>query len=134
MGTLLSLFGAAPETVSVALAEHQTLNDTVLGYLQAKEWTVVASDASLHTLKVLSAVPHFLSAVSAAYEKKKKTESSGMGRVSSAELCSICYAAAMDTRFDPCGHTSCADCIQRHLLNSKRCFFCNADITGTTKM
>eukprot|EP00741_Cyanophora_paradoxa_P016509 tig00020927_g15940.t1 len=45
-------------------------------------------------------------------------------------VCSICYASPEDTSFEPCGHRSCHRCIQRHLLNAKRCFFCNAEITA----
>eukprot|EP00898_Chlorokybus_atmophyticus_P004629 jgi/Chlat1/5167/Chrsp33S05151 len=44
------------------------------------------------------------------------------------ELCSICYANDEDTKFEPCGHTSCRRCISRHLLNNQRCFFCNAEV------
>ncbi len=46
----------------------------------------------------------------------------------SAEFCPICYAAAIDTQFVPCGHNSCHTCIKRHLLNSNKCFYCNAPI------
>jgi len=46
----------------------------------------------------------------------------------SEEFCPICYAAPIDTRFEPCNHRSCNKCIQRHLLNSQKCFFCNAII------
>lgn len=40
--------------------------------------------------------------------------------------CCICYASDADSQFVPCSHISCFGCISRHLLNCKRCFFCNA--------
>lgn len=43
-------------------------------------------------------------------------------------LCSICYAYPLNATFSPCQHRSCTGCIKRHLLNSQKCFFCNAEI------
>lgn len=43
--------------------------------------------------------------------------------------CCICYASDSDAQFEPCHHRSCLGCITRHLLNSQRCFFCNATVT-----
>lgn len=40
------------------------------------------------------------------------------------QLCTICYAHAARTRFVPCGHRSCAQCIQRQMLAAPTCFFC----------
>jgi len=45
-------------------------------------------------------------------------------------LCPICCAQVMNARFDPCGHTSCLRCITRNLLNSDRCFYCNAQVVA----
>lgn len=42
--------------------------------------------------------------------------------------CCICYTCEPDARFKPCHHISCHGCITRHLLNSTRCFFCNATV------
>ncbi|XP_043487936.1 E3 ubiquitin-protein ligase RNF123-like isoform X1 [Polistes fuscatus] len=39
-------------------------------------------------------------------------------------LCTICYAYLKNTKFIPCGHMTCHLCINRHLLNTKECFFC----------
>mmetsp|Transcript_873 Transcript_873/g.3210 ORF Transcript_873/g.3210 Transcript_873/m.3210 type:complete len:1103 (-) Transcript_873:22-3330(-) len=44
------------------------------------------------------------------------------------DLCPICCAMPMDTEFVPCLHRSCGRCIERHLLDNERCFFCNADV------
>ncbi|XP_026320005.1 E3 ubiquitin-protein ligase RNF123-like [Hyposmocoma kahamanoa] len=49
-------------------------------------------------------------------------------------LCTICYARPADTAFVPCGHHSCRACIMQHLLNSKQCFFCKADIDSTREI
>ena len=43
-------------------------------------------------------------------------------------LCSICYGYDIDTVFIPCNHRSCNQCITRHLLDNKKCFFCNTEI------
>ncbi|XP_021274649.1 E3 ubiquitin-protein ligase RKP [Herrania umbratica] len=43
-------------------------------------------------------------------------------------MCCICYACEADAQFAPCSHRSCFGCITRHLLNCKRCFFCNATV------
>jgi hypothetical protein len=45
-------------------------------------------------------------------------------------LCTICYSAAADTTILPCKHITCRVCIDRHLCNSAKCFFCNTPITG----
>ena len=37
------------------------------------------------------------------------------------DLCTICYAGALDTTMLPCKHRSCFRCISRHLLNEKKC-------------
>lgn len=49
------------------------------------------------------------------------------------EECPICYANPVNTTFVPCNHRSCGSCIERHLLNEKKCFFCKADITAIRK-
>lgn len=48
--------------------------------------------------------------------------------------CCICYACDCDAFFEPCHHRSCLGCITRHLLNSQRCFFCNAKVTAVTRV
>ena len=46
------------------------------------------------------------------------------------EECPICYSNPVNTTFIPCNHRSCNECIERHLLNNKQCFFCKADIVA----
>ncbi|KAJ4732688.1 E3 ubiquitin-protein ligase RKP [Rhynchospora pubera] len=48
--------------------------------------------------------------------------------------CCICYNGESNALFEPCHHRSCFGCISRHLLNSQRCFFCNATVTSVTKV
>lgn len=44
------------------------------------------------------------------------------------DMCTICYAYPVAATFKPCNHQSCRACIDRHLLNSRECFFCKAKI------
>ncbi|KAL1463499.1 hypothetical protein WDU94_015246 [Cyamophila willieti] len=43
--------------------------------------------------------------------------------------CAICYNYENSTKFEPCGHESCKSCINHHLLNTRRCFFCKTPIS-----
>ncbi|KAF5769462.1 putative transcription factor C2H2 family [Helianthus annuus] len=43
-------------------------------------------------------------------------------------VCCICYRCEADAKFLPCTHVSCFGCINRHLINCERCFFCNATV------
>ncbi|XP_011305831.1 E3 ubiquitin-protein ligase RNF123 [Fopius arisanus] len=45
------------------------------------------------------------------------------------DTCIICYAYPNGATFKPCNHKSCRVCIDRHLLNSRECFFCKTTIT-----
>ncbi|XP_071735461.1 E3 ubiquitin-protein ligase RKP [Rutidosis leptorrhynchoides] len=44
------------------------------------------------------------------------------------KVCCICYSCEADAKFLPCTHISCFGCINRHLINCERCFFCNAPV------
>ncbi|KAF7990939.1 hypothetical protein HCN44_000744 [Aphidius gifuensis] len=44
------------------------------------------------------------------------------------DTCIICYAYSTGAVFKPCNHRSCRVCIERHLLNSRECFFCKTII------
>eukprot|EP01062_Namystynia_karyoxenos_P052117 TRINITY_DN4141_c0_g1_i2.p1 TRINITY_DN4141_c0_g1~~TRINITY_DN4141_c0_g1_i2.p1 ORF type:complete len:1299 (+),score=418.45 TRINITY_DN4141_c0_g1_i2:80-3976(+) len=82
-----------------------------LAYLQSDDFAAAIADA--HTAWQAARVPtRRNSGVSAADDS----------------LCPICVVAETDAVFVPCGHESCTECIQRHLLNSRRCFFCNAQV------
>lgn len=43
-------------------------------------------------------------------------------------LCSICYACPIDTKYIPCGHTSCRICAERQLIQNPTCPLCRAHI------
>ncbi|KAF5765376.1 putative transcription factor C2H2 family [Helianthus annuus] len=53
--------------------------------------------------------------------QKEETESDD-------NVCCICYTCEADAKFLPCTHVSCFGCINRHLINCERCFFCNATV------
>ncbi|GBP36125.1 E3 ubiquitin-protein ligase RNF123 [Eumeta japonica] len=72
-----------------------------------------------------------LTALETAFEGLREAALARSGGSSSTQsdlLCTICYARAADTKFLPCGHYSCRACIMQHLLNSKQCFFCKAEV------
>lgn len=84
-----------------------------------------SEDVTVDELKALEAVMARLRLAKDAIVKSKSPGSSG---AQSDLLCTICYARPADTGFVPCGHHSCRACIMQHLLNSKQCFFCKAEI------
>ena len=88
-------------------------------------------------------------------EVRKSTDTA---TVEDDDLCPICYADKISTRFEPCQHrfaiycvprsfptsqlkifflficSSCNLCITRHLLNESDCFFCKTKITSLVKI
>ncbi|CAH1436824.1 unnamed protein product [Lactuca virosa] len=59
----------------------------------------------------------------------KRVSYEGGGEAESDEnVCCICYSCEADAKFLPCTHVSCFGCINRHLINCERCFFCNATV------
>ncbi|GBG60376.1 hypothetical protein CBR_g4334 [Chara braunii] len=58
--------------------------------------------------------------------RNKRLQALGPLEGEEVEVCTICCWMDIDTIFLPCKHRSCRRCISRHLLNNKRCFFCNA--------
>ncbi|CAH3950613.1 unnamed protein product [Pieris brassicae] len=85
----------------------------------------VPDDVKKEELKALEAA---IDQLRSARDNYLKTRSPGSSGAQSDLLCTICYARPADTAFVPCGHHSCRACIMQHLLNSKQCFFCKADI------
>ncbi|XP_073962464.1 E3 ubiquitin-protein ligase RNF123-like isoform X2 [Choristoneura fumiferana] len=81
-------------------------------------------DVTFEELNALEAVIHQLRTAKDALEK-----SPGSSGAQSDLLCTICYARPADTAFVPCGHHSCRACVMQHMLNSKQCFFCKAEIS-----
>ena len=58
--------------------------------------------------------------------------------------CSLCLTNNVDTYFNPCGHTTCDDCLKKlrdeniHELNTLnqelKCPFCRKDVYDTKKL
>ncbi|CAH2057146.1 unnamed protein product, partial [Iphiclides podalirius] len=88
-------------------------------------------DVTVDELKSLEAV---IGRLRVAREAVAKISSPGSSGTQSDLLCTICYARPADTAFMPCGHHSCRPCIMQHLLNSKQCFFCKADIESVREI
>ncbi|XP_072990880.1 E3 ubiquitin-protein ligase RKP [Typha latifolia] len=96
-------------------------------YLLGYNWNnVLRGDASLARLAQLGEFSNYL--------RCRTEEVEGRGELSPGTSedgennCCICYNSVSDALFEPCHHRSCFGCIRRHLLNSHRCFFCNATV------
>eukprot|EP01134_Creolimax_fragrantissima_P002469 CFRG2469T1 len=73
----------------------------------------------------------FLADLASAHASKVNTNGENVGAEDDdedANTCSICYTFPLNTTFLPCRHQSCQQCITRHLLNSRACFFCKDEI------
>eukprot|EP00997_Jenningsia_sp_PLL12_P010875 NODE_8258_length_418_cov_3.355014_g7390_i0.p2 GENE.NODE_8258_length_418_cov_3.355014_g7390_i0~~NODE_8258_length_418_cov_3.355014_g7390_i0.p2 ORF type:complete len:115 (+),score=40.24 NODE_8258_length_418_cov_3.355014_g7390_i0:28-345(+) len=72
--------------------------------------------------------PQLLDLLQRAHQSRSRKNSQVDSEEDDETLCPICCTSPPDAEFVPCGHTSCMACVDRHLLNSRRCFFCNAEI------
>ncbi|XP_052759177.1 E3 ubiquitin-protein ligase RNF123-like [Galleria mellonella] len=88
-------------------------------------------DVTVNEMKALEIV---VDRLRVAREVAVRARSPGSSGAQSDLLCTICYARPADTAFVPCGHHSCRACIMQHLLNSKQCFFCKANIDTVTEI
>ncbi|KAJ3673347.1 hypothetical protein LUZ60_006721 [Juncus effusus] len=102
-------------------------------YLLDFNWSNIlrGGDASIGKLAQLQELSGFFLTLS-------ESVGSETGQVAACEdsednVCCICYNGGSDALFEPCRHRSCFGCITRHLLNSHRCFFCNATVTAVTR-
>ncbi|PKA56782.1 E3 ubiquitin-protein ligase RKP [Apostasia shenzhenica] len=98
-------------------------------YLLGYNWRkALGGDASLVKLAQLEKFSSYLRSRIAVSEG---LEDSNVGPAEDDDdsRCCICYASDCNAQFQPCRHRSCFGCISRHLLNSERCFFCNATVT-----
>ncbi|XP_013149317.1 PREDICTED: E3 ubiquitin-protein ligase RKP-like [Papilio polytes] len=86
------------------------------------------------TTEELAALEAVVSRLRVARDAVVKVSSPGSSGTQSELLCTICYARPADTAFVPCGHHSCRPCIMQHLLNSKQCFFCKAEIESVREI
>ncbi len=132
LGVLLCLFREQNPAVPAALSEQATLSEAILSFLETTKWhETLPPRASDETAPWMALLPRLVADTRALLAARNAR---GLKRIDSLEVCPICYAEAIDTRFLPCQHTSCSDCITRHLLNSRRCFFCNAEVEKTEPM
>lgn len=90
---------------------------------RAARSTITAEDVTL--------VTRFVDAVTEVHEAGL---ASPMEEDGDDDLCPICCAMPLDTEFLPCQHRSCERCIERHLLDNDRCFFCNANVKEVRKL
>uniref|UniRef100_I1QCE7 RING-type E3 ubiquitin transferase n=2 Tax=Oryza glaberrima TaxID=4538 RepID=I1QCE7_ORYGL len=134
---------------SSSTSGHRELNDVItvftsmdcpatihfgLQYLLSYNWSnVLRGDASLAKLAQLEEFSHYFMHITMSADGN---EEQGFSTASNEEEdnCCICYNSDSDTTFEPCHHRSCYGCITRHLLNSQRCFFCNAVVTSVTRI
>ncbi|XP_048484342.1 uncharacterized protein LOC105380983 isoform X4 [Plutella xylostella] len=86
------------------------------------------------SLEEMAALEEVVSRLRGAKEAAARTASPPSSGAQSDLLCTICYARPADTAFVPCGHHSCRSCILQHLLNSKQCFFCKAEIDSVKEI
>eukprot|EP00262_Sarcandra_glabra_P006517 TRINITY_DN18852_c0_g1_i1.p1 TRINITY_DN18852_c0_g1~~TRINITY_DN18852_c0_g1_i1.p1 ORF type:complete len:1277 (+),score=188.71 TRINITY_DN18852_c0_g1_i1:281-4111(+) len=93
-------------------------------YLLNYNWGgVLRGDPSLARLSQLE---KFASSLRSRTEAGDKSGFNKGTKEEEESYCCICYSRETDSHFEPCRHKSCFGCISRHLLNSQRCFFCNA--------
>ncbi|KAG2646950.1 E3 ubiquitin-protein ligase RKP-like [Panicum virgatum] len=130
-------------------SEHRELNDVIavfasmdcpatihfgLQYLLSYNWSnVLRGDASLAKLAQLEEFSHYFRRITVAVDGVED-RSLNTGDEEEDDTCCICYNCDSDATFQPCHHRSCFGCISRHLLNSQRCFFCNAVVTSVTRI
>merc|ERR1712062_272296 len=84
--------------------------ESVLGKLENSNKDGEVSDDEIAECR------EFMNAVKVAVEKDKENANE-MEEDVEGELCNICYTFVIDRVFEPCQHTSCDQCISRHLLN-----------------
>jgi Kip1 ubiquitination-promoting complex protein 1 len=105
-----------------------------LQYLLSYNWSnVLRGDASLAKLAQLEEFSHYFRRITMAVDGEED-HSLNTGDEEEDDTCCICYNCDSDATFQPCHHRSCFGCISRHLLNSQRCFFCNAVVTSVTRI
>nr|CAB3455025.1 unnamed protein product [Digitaria exilis] len=140
---------ANAEFFDISTSEHRELNDVIavfasmdcpatihfgLQYLLSYNWSnVLRGDASLAKLAQLEEFSHYFRRITMAVDDEED-RSKKMGDEEEDDTCCICYNCDSDATFQPCHHRSCFGCISRHLLNSQRCFFCNAVVTSITRI
>ncbi|EDQ85240.1 uncharacterized protein MONBRDRAFT_29379 [Monosiga brevicollis MX1] len=138
-GALMSLAEASPDTVT-ATAQSPQLSPELMTQLE-QFYTEFAERLDAGSGERLAT---YLSALRRKHlqhcqeQQRIQRERQESGLLSSddddEDLCPICYATPQEVTFEPCGHRSCEMCIQRHLLNSTKCFFCNEPVKSARAM
>lgn len=139
VGIILNLIDAS------ANSKNEELNDVIdvfasmdcpatvhcgFQYLLSYNWgNVLRGDASLTKLAQLEEFSKYIRSRADAVDDRRAL-GVGLEEGDGENCCCICYACDSDALFEPCHHRSCLGCITRHLLNSPRCFFCNAPVTN----
>jgi Kip1 ubiquitination-promoting complex protein 1 len=143
VGIILNLMECSNKT------EHRELHDVMevfasmdcpatihfgLQYLLSYNWSnVLRGDASVAKLARLEEFSQYFRHITMAVNGKEE-HNLNSGDEDEDDTCCICYNCDSDATFQPCHHKSCFGCISRHLLNSQRCFFCNAVVTSVTRI
>uniref|UniRef100_A0A6V7QWM5 RING-type domain-containing protein n=1 Tax=Ananas comosus var. bracteatus TaxID=296719 RepID=A0A6V7QWM5_ANACO len=105
-----------------------------LQYLLSYNWSIVLrGDASVTKLARLEEFSSYLRSRTEELNSRGEIETQS-GDDETEDSCCICYNNNSDAFFEPCHHTSCFGCISRHLLNSQRCFFCNATVSAVVRV
>eukprot|EP00045_Choanoeca_perplexa_P017814 m.267664 g.267664 ORF g.267664 m.267664 type:complete len:1168 (-) comp17642_c0_seq2:1273-4776(-) len=138
LGTLLTLVEHDASLVAEIGANPQ-LKSEHLEYLRSDDFAHLAvsqriSTSALDQIKALvTALEPHVTARQAEIRRLLERQQRGSANNDEDEeeednLCSICCATEKQCTFVPCQHRSCQMCINRHLKNSNKCFFCNAEI------
>ncbi|KAK3240182.1 hypothetical protein CYMTET_49961, partial [Cymbomonas tetramitiformis] len=147
VGILLSLHRAEQAAKAAGTPTAHSLVDTLLTmelscslehfkFLRSFQWAeAFPEDASLTVMmseleELFNMLEQRMSDRRAERAQREAERAEGKGKQIETDdsLCSICYASTIDTEFLPCKHQSCKRCISRQLINSARCFFCNATV------
>ncbi|XP_024970300.1 E3 ubiquitin-protein ligase RKP isoform X3 [Cynara cardunculus var. scolymus] len=132
VGIILNLLDASVVTDSreqndiVGIFTSMDCSDTLISgfqYLLKFNWAATfKGDVHLTKLRQLEDFSsHLISRTVKRVSYEGETESND-------DMCCICYTSEADAKFLPCTHVSCFGCINRHLINCERCFFCNATV------
>lgn len=116
--------GVLQDLVTVA----GTFEPVLMRRLREFDWRAARSSITDEDVNLVTA---FVDAVTEVHEAGL---ASPMEEDSDDDLCPICCAMPLDTEFVPCQHRSCERCIERHLLDNDRCFFCNANVKSVRKL
>lgn len=125
---LYSFRDSGKTSLSSILVSTAGFNLKTFEFLSSVNWKRGTDEKLVERLSILNS---FLTTLQSDFSNRKEEDS--LNRSESGEFCSICYSAPIDTTFEPCNHRSCNLCIQRHLLNNTKCFFCNAEIKNVIK-